>query len=139
MAKSTSKQKLWKAFAEFIRLRDSKNGYGQCISCNKPVAYPNSHGNWHAGHFYPRSTTYGTLYFDERNVNGQCCHCNTYLEGNTEAYRRGLIHKYGEDVIANMDVVRACGMKKMYDYEYDELAKYYRGLVKEMKLKRGIK
>lgn len=139
MAKSTPKQKLWRAFAEFIRLRDAPNGHGQCISCGKLIPYPNETGRWHAGHYYPRSITYSTLYFDERNVNGQCRHCNTFLEGNTGGYLRGLVAKYGEKVIDEMDVVRACGLKKMYDYEYDELAKHYRKKVRGMKKERGIK
>jgi len=133
MAKASAKQKCWKAFAAYIRLRDAPHGYGQCISCNKPVSYPNSTGNWHAGHFYPRSATYNSLYFDEHNVNGQCVHCNHYLEGNTEQYRKGLVLKYGEGIFDYFDKVRAGGLNKMYDFQYEMLAKRYRNFLKEMR------
>jgi len=135
---SKSKKNCWKAFAEYIRLRDAPDGYGMCISCNKPIPYPNGTGAWHAGHFYPRSTTYAALYFHEKNTNGQCRHCNTYLEGNTEMYRRGLIQKYGEGVIEELDVIKAMGSRKMLSIEYDEMAKHYRKLSKEIKAQRGL-
>lgn len=138
MTKSSSKKKLWRIFAEYIRLRDSPNGYGQCISCGKLVQYPNKTGVAHAGHYYPRSTTYSSLYFDERNVNLQCSHCNTYLEGNTEGYRRGLIAKYGSRVIDELDLKRSMKLKKIHSFQYDEMAKHYRKLVREMKKERGI-
>lgn len=140
MGKSTPKQLCWKAFAEFIRLRDSPGGMGSCISCNKPVAYPNSNGMFHAGHFYPRSVVYNGLYFDEMNVHGQCHFCNTHLEGNTLAYRRGLIHRYGEAVIGQIEEARAAGQgRKWYDDDYKEMAKTYRDKVRLMKRERGIK
>jgi len=138
MAKMTAKQKCWKAFAEFIRLRDSENGYANCISCNKMVAYPNGTGALHAGHFYPRSTTYAALYFHERNVNGQCSHCNYFLEGNTEAYRKGLIRKYGDEIIDELDIIKLVGARKMHSFEYEAMAKHYRQLVRDMKKVRGI-
>ncbi len=138
MGKMTDKQKLWRIFAEFIRLRDAPDGYGNCVSCNKMVSYPNGTGAWHAGHFLPRSVTYNSVYFDERNVNGQCIHCNYFLEGNTEQYRKGLIRKYGEGIIDDLDVKRLTGISKMYPFEYQELTKMYRVKVKEMKKQRGI-
>lgn len=138
MPKATAKKKLWKAFATYIRLRDAPNGYGNCISCNKMVAYPNDTGNWHAGHYYPRSVTYGTLYFDEYNVNGQCRHCNTYLEGNKQGYEKGLKRKYGQSVFDHFDLTRAVGVKKCHDFEYNEIAKHYRKLVRELKKKKGM-
>ena len=138
MPKASAKKKLWTAFAEFIRLRDSPNGYGNCISCNKLMAYPNGEGYWQAGHYYPRSATYAGLYFDERNVNGQCAHCNKYLEGNAHGYRKGLIEKYGPGIIDELDLKKFTSPKKMYDFEYDALAKEYRKIVREMKKARGI-
>lgn len=137
MAKSTEKKKLWRAFAEFIRLRDAPDGYGACISCGKLILYPNDDGKWHAGHFLPRSITYNAVYFHEKNVNGQCRHCNTFLEGNTDAYREGLIKRYGEKVLEELDLARAIN-RKWYEWEYKELAKEYRRKVRVMKKERGL-
>jgi len=138
MAKASEKQKLWTAFGEYIRLRDSPNGYGHCISCNKPVAYPNPDGLWHAGHFYPRSIVYNALYFHEMNVHGQCHFCNTHLAGNTLAYRRGLINRYGEEVIELIEMARVAGQgRKWYDADYKELAAEYRKKSREMKKERA--
>lgn len=136
---ASPKQKAWRAFAEYVRLRDAPDGYGTCISCGKMVAYPNSHGGWHAGHYYPRSTTWNALYFDERNVNGQCRHCNTFLEGNTQGYREGLIRKYGEGVIEELEIAKRGDRKRDIEYDFEGLAKHYRKRVRDMKKERGIK
>ena len=136
--KAGSKKKLWKAFSEFIRLRDSEDGVGICISCGRFVAYPNKSGKWHAGHFYPRSTTYSYLYFDEKNVNGQCMHCNSYLEGNKQGYEEGLIKKYGDGILEELKNKKVTGLVGVLGHEYEELAKHYRGLVRQMKKEKGI-
>jgi len=139
MGKASPKQKLWTAFAEYIRLRDSEGGFGNCISCDKEVPYPNSDGDWHAGHLWPRSVAYAPLYFHEKNSNGQCRHCNTFLEGATMMYRKGFIKKYGEEGLEELDEIRKAGMThKMTGPEYDDLAKEYRKKNREIKKERGI-
>lgn len=139
MAKASEKQKLWKAFAEYIRLRDSPDGFGLCISCEKAVPYPNSTGAWHCGHLFPRSVVYNSLYFHEKNVAGQCSACNTFLEGNTMAFREGLVRRHGEGVIEELEQARAAGQgRKWYDHEYKELAAEYRRKSREIKKERGI-
>lgn len=139
MGKSTPKQLLWKAFAEFIRLRDSPDNMGECISCGDPVAYPNSNGDFHCGHYYPRSTVYLNLYFSEENCHGQCRTCNTFLEGNTAEFRKGLIKRYGEAYVQELEDVKSKSkFVKMYDFEYKEKAAHYRKLCREMKKARGI-
>lgn len=140
MAKASEKKKLEKAFNEFIRLRDAPNGYGQCISCGKLVAYPNDNGLWHAGHLYPRSVTYNALWFHEMNVHGQCHHCNTHLEGNTMAFREGVVARYGESVLEELELAKIKGQgRKWYDHEYAEMAKEYRRKSREIKKERGLK
>jgi len=139
MGKASEKQKLWKAFAEWIRLRDSPEGHGSCISCKKLVPYPNSTGAWHAGHLWPRSVVYNSLYFNEMNVHGQCSACNTFLEGNTLAFRKGVIERYGVEVLDELEKAKVLGQgRKWYDHEYKELAAEYRKKSREMKKERGI-
>lgn len=79
-----------KYFNAYVRKRDSKDGYFVCISCQerKPVE------RMHAGHFLSAGH-HGAVRFDERNVHGQCHHCNTFLHGNILGYQEGLIAKIG--------------------------------------------
>ena len=140
MPKATPKQIAWKHFAEMIRLRDSMAGYGMCISCNRRVDYPNSSGDFQCGHYYPRSTVYANLYFSTANSHGQCKNCNCFLEGNTAEYRKGLIRRYGEAYVAELEDIKSQGlMQKLYESDYKEMAAKYRKLNREMKKARGIK
>jgi hypothetical protein len=82
------------AFNRFIRMRDS----GQpCISCGRFHG-----GQLHAGH-YRTTKAAPELRFNEFNVNLQCAPCNNHLSGNIVEYRRGLLAKYGPDVVAEIE------------------------------------
>jgi len=82
------------AFNRFIRLRDSGL---PCISCGRFHG-----GQLHAGH-YRTTKAAPELRFDERNVNLQCAPCNNHLSGNIVEYRRGLLLKYGPDIVAEIE------------------------------------
>ena len=139
MGKASEKSKCWLAFAEWVKLRDCPNGIGNCISCNKVLRYPNSDGSAHAGHFYPRSVVYNNLYFHEMNVHTQCHFCNTHLEGNTLEYRKGMIRRYGEEVLEELDILKSKQMAvKLYDHDFKEMAKDYRAKSRAMKKEYGI-
>ena len=119
-------KRLEKVFNKFIRIRD---GNIPCISCSRNMVM-------HAGHFFPVSVTYAQLRFDEKNVNGQCVQCNSFLEGNKESYRRGLIKKYGEGVIQELEVRRALSGKiKWTAFEYQHLIKFYKNRIQELERK----
>ena len=99
-------KKLWAIFSKYIRIRDANSdGIAMCISCGKPMRVWYFDGKFnaqvHAGHYYTRR--YKSLKYDERNVNAQCCNCNTFLEGNTQKYREGLIKKYGKNILKELD------------------------------------
>lgn len=58
----------------------------------------------HAGHYQyntERNQLLGgnALWYDERNVNGQCAPCNLYKSGNLAAYARYLKEKYGHEIL----------------------------------------
>jgi hypothetical protein len=78
-------------FNAWIRKRDEGKG---CISCGKPID--------HAGHYYAAGH-YTALRFNEMNVNGQCCKCNTFNHGNLINYRKGLVRKYGEPKVLMLE------------------------------------
>lgn len=82
-------------FQKWIRYRDANQG---CISCNETNPKV-----WHAGH-YKKAELFTGLIFNEINVNKQCERCNTFLGGNESEYRKGLVEKYGEEMVALMEV-----------------------------------
>jgi hypothetical protein len=43
------------------------------------------------------------LEFDERNVHGQCKHCNQYLAGNALEYRKGLIKIFNAEFVEGLE------------------------------------
>lgn len=117
------KKKLRKIFNTFIRLRDTdENGVGKCISCNKPIFYGD---NCQAGHYEPSSIVFANLDFDEVNVNGQCAHCNGFLEGNKTGYMVGLVKKYGAGVLDQLKIKRRLGCHWVA-FEYEVLIGQYR-------------
>lgn len=81
---------LW--FNKFIRLRD----FGKpCISCGKP------HGSSKidCGHYITAGSC-TALRFNEFNCNAQChWDCNIQQSGNIVGYRKGLIERYGQEVV----------------------------------------
>ena len=78
-------------FNAWIRARDHHLG---CISCSASVD--------HAGHYLSQGH-HSALRFAEHNVNGQCVKCNTYLHGNLINYRKGLLRRYGSQVVEMLE------------------------------------
>lgn len=95
--KSLSNSKLeairWEAFAAVIRERDADRG---CISCGGAVES--------AGHGVSRRRT--ATKYDERNVNGQCLHCNwkdKFIPGYHDVCIAALIYRHGSQ--AHLELV----------------------------------
>ena len=115
-----------KVFQRFIRLRDEGK---PCISCMKsnPV-------DWAGGHYFPAGI-YSGLIFDERNCHGQCnSYCNKYLSGNLINYRFGLINRFGEEFVKNLESDAVLARNKKWTRE-ELLAKKeeYEQKIKELK------
>jgi hypothetical protein len=104
-------------FQKWCRLRDEKE---PCISCGTNEA------KWDGGH-YLKAEIYSGVIFDERNVNKQCSYCNQYLDGNTAAYRQGLIKKIGlEAVMALEDLANETRTKKWTIEELQQIKTKYK-------------
>jgi hypothetical protein len=108
-------------FNKFIRLRDKGN---VCISCQKKPLKEN------AGHFFNANNHYN-IRFDERNVNLQCEHCNTYLSGNLIEYQRNLIHKIGIESYHELEA-DARKTRKFTKDELKEIITEYKQKVKQL-------
>jgi hypothetical protein len=89
------KDKTWKVFSEYIRLRDcirtmNSKDFGKCFTCSKIV--PRT--LLQSGHFVPGR--HNANLFSEKGTHAQCYNCNINLHGNTLEYRRKIIELYGE-------------------------------------------
>ena len=104
------KKKAQDTFNAWIRHRDKDKG---CISCPSPKVE-------HASHYYSAGH-YSALRFNEMNVNGSCMRCNTFLHGNVHGYRVGLIKRYGEDMVKQLENSSMLRSSAKWDREILEL------------------
>lgn len=112
-----------KPFQKYIRLRDADL---PCISCGTYTA-----SIFDGGHFY-KAEIYSGLIFNEDNCHKQCRKCNSFLGGNENNYRLGLIDRYGENFVLNLD--RLAISQRNYRYSREELKtikKRYQTLIKQ--------
>ena len=73
------KKKAWTAFSHYIRLRDSKNGFAKCCTCEIV-------DEWRylqAGHFIAGRNN--SILFVEDNCHAQCVGCN-FFGNNAKSY-----------------------------------------------------
>lgn len=117
-------------FSEYIRLRDSKgSGFKtfKCISCGRILPFAMAD----CGHFMKRGNM--ATRWDEDNCAAQCISCNRYRDGNVENFEKALILKFGEDKVQEI-IQRSHQCQKYSKSEIEDLIKYYRGKIKELKL-----
>lgn len=93
---SQLKSKATKVFNKYIRERDKGK---QCCSCN-------SYNIENACHFYSAGSHPG-LKYNEDNVHGGCVHCNKFLSGNLNEYRKKLHFIIGEERLKKLDDLAA--------------------------------
>ena len=97
-------------FQKWIRLRDANE---PCISCETTKAKI-----WHGGHYF-KAELYTGLVFNEINVNKQCEKCNTFGGGNESGYRLGLIKKYGEKAVKELE--ESANYLRSYKFTREEI------------------
>ncbi len=112
------KKKLDEVFNAYIRKRDSWGVYFTCISCGqtKPKEL------MHSGHFYAR--TFTATRWHEANSNGQCSACNTFKHGNLLEYRKGMIAKYGQEVVDELERLHNQPVKLDREWLIEQIEKY---------------
>lgn len=112
-----------KVFQHFIRLRDKDK---PCISCGNK-----NPSDWCGSHYFPAGV-YSGLIFDERNCHGACnTYCNMYLSGNLVNYRIGLIERYGEDFVKQLEEDSLS--LKQYKYTKEELKEIQNKYLKKIR------
>jgi len=131
ISRKTAQRKLDDIFSKFIRLRDAdKNGICRCISCGKPIYWKELDN----GHYVNRK--HMSTRFNEKNCNAQCIKCNRFDEGNMLGYTKGLIKKYGEGVLDELEVLKY-QTSKMSVFEMEVLIDEYNKQVKELMETKG--
>jgi len=108
-------QKAQQVFNAHIRERDENLG---CISCDGEVQQ--------AGHYFSQgqhsALRFGLPHtFAYHNTNGQCIRCNMYLSGNLIKYRQGLVKRYGEDYVKQLEAEAENNKLKKWSREELEL------------------
>lgn len=97
---ASAKKRAWLAFSAHIRARDKT-----CITCTAKTTQ--------AGHFLHTTDKNSNpnlggneLWYNEKNVNGQCSACNLYKSGNLAEYAVFLEEKYGTGTIQELYKLR---------------------------------
>lgn len=98
-------------FQKFIRERDK---HFPCISCGTKHS-----PQFDAGH-YKKAEIFTGLIFEETNCHKQCCYCNgPIMHGNLDEYRKGLIARYGEDYVWELESI--ADANRVYSFSRHEL------------------
>lgn len=115
------------AFNAFIRERDKNE---LCICCDKTYGTNHLGGDFDAGHYRSRGAA-GHLRFNEDNCFGQRKYCNTYLSGNVQGMRQGMIKRIGIDRVVAIETNNTT--HKWTREELVEIKATYKAKLKELK------
>lgn len=112
-------------FQRWVRWRDRDL---PCISCGTEKATI-----WDGGHYF-KAEIFSGLIFDPDNVHKQCRQCNRFLGGNELAYRDGLIKRYGEQFVKDLEAKKDSHRNHKYTkQELIDIKEYYSSLLKQIK------
>lgn len=125
MANKKLVKKLDKVFSEYIRKRDSKDGYFKCCSCGKLKPYQQAD----AGHFINRR--WMATRWREDNVYSQCRSCNRFDEGNAVGYTLFMIKKHGQQHVEYLQALKQETM--LYsDFDLEMMIRDYKQKIKNV-------
>lgn len=124
--KKALEKKLDRVFSEFIRLRDTNDGWGMCCSSGRRILY--AEGD--AGHFINRK--WRATRWHEENVHLQSISDNRFNEGNAAGYALFMLDKYGRE---RVDYLLALSRTtaKFTDWEGEQMIKDYQLRIKKLK------
>lgn len=124
--------KLWKVFSVYIRLRDA-NEQGYCVCCTSGQLI-----HWKdcdAGHFISRRHL--ATKYHEQNVHAQRRFDNRFSSGNQFQYALFIDKKYGKGTAEKL-LALSRQRKSLSKFEIDELTKYYKEKIEELKTIKGL-
>lgn len=111
---------------KYSRYRDAEL---PCISCGKECKPDGNESD--GGHYITRRNK--ALRWVEENCNKQCKYCNQHLKGNYSEYRKGMILKYGLEIVEKLEhcndpspkysIPELQSLKKLYQQKIKDLSK----------------
>ena len=114
-----------KIFQRWIRIRDLGK---TCISCDVLLT---DIRDYDAGHYYPAN--HCNLIFNPNNTNGQCVACNHHKSGNLIEYRKGILARYGGEVLRELDDIADDKTTRTLSKEYYiQITEKYKKLCKDL-------
>jgi len=140
----TDRQKALSCFQRARVLQEANGEYVKCISCGRLIHVSEADG----GHYEHRQNRVTELY--PQNVHAQCHTCNRFKNGNLEGYRQGLLDKFGEEYVDDLenlilaskgcdDAISLCSdeQKELLkrDKDYKEEATKWRGILRKLKMR----
>lgn len=110
--------KLDHEFSIWTRLSNAQNGFCTRISCGKVAPWK----EMDAGHYISRAIK--ATRWDRRNVQPQCPKCNRFLEGQKHLFRQGLLLKFGEDEVLELEEHAKKQIQLTKDWLIKQIADY---------------
>jgi len=130
---SKLKKELDKWFSLYIRLRDATDqGMVECFTCGKVAHYKSGMQN---GHFQSRKNL--TTRWDLKNCQVQCVGCNMFKQGEQWKFGLKIDIKYGQSTSNDLEFL-ATQIHKKARWEYEDDISYYKNIVNNLKLEKGI-
>jgi len=122
-----AKDKAWKVFSRYIRLRDAlkttgDTEYARCYTCGRLFHIK----EMDAGHWITRNRM--PTFMNHRNVNAQCRGCNRFGDGRVVEYQAHLIEEYGSTVLEQLTET-AQKQVKLKAGDWNTLSEQYKQLV----------
>ena len=131
---SKLKKELDKWFSLYIRLREATDtGLCQCFTCGKVADYKT--GGMQCGHFQSRKHL--STRWNEQNCQVQCVGCNMFKQGEQWKFGLKIDVKYGQSTSNDLEFL-ATQIHKKARWEYEDDISYYKNIVNNLKLEKGI-
>lgn len=92
-----AKERAWNALSRYARARDKI-----CVTCKTNTAMQGGHYR-HNSDKANKQLGGNALWYDERNINGQCSHCNLYKSGRLDEYSLYLESRYGQGILQELE------------------------------------
>lgn len=126
------KKHAWETISRFVRNRDP-----YCVTCLMEGKQTPTSEAGHYRHNSERKADLGgnALWYDLRNLNGQCSRCNRYLSGNLDKYGLYLETKYGFGILQELNVLYQTPKKWSREEVSNFLATLMRATLTDLSIK----